>query len=287
MSVVSAPQPSKHFHSGDLPAPGVAAPSPARIGEPFVFDAGCLWQHERPLLEVLATLYGDLPLAALVGSYGWVLKYDQQAKARALGIGTLGDYLALFGRAPPGTLPYLTHLSVNRLLPALRPWFAQPREFRPNWVSSPWLDRLGGPEIFLGPKGSGFAPIHVDHAAVHVGFWQIAGVKEFLLYPPSDGRYLYRYRGAQFPYQLRNSRVHTANARDYGKFPLLRQAHPRRVVLRAGQGLFLPANWWHGTINREDSVSYSIRIVNHTNVLATLAAYALGPVRALLKAAGR
>lgn len=62
---------------------------------------------------------------------------------------------------------------------------------------------------------------------------------------------------------------------------------PPVVTLRAGQGLFLPANWWHSTLNLTDSISYSIsysiRIVNHSNLLQTLAADAAGPFRALLK----
>ena len=59
------------------------------------------------------------------------------------------------------------------------------------------------------------------------------------------------------------------------------------LTLRAGQALFMPADWWHTTINLTDSVSYSIRIVNHTNVLKTLGHYLVGPGRAMLKALGR
>jgi hypothetical protein len=49
----------------------------------------------------------------------------------------------------------------------------------------------------------------------------------------------------------------------------------------------MPADWWHTTVNLTDSVSYSIRIVNHTNVLKTAGQYLAGPGRALLKAFGR
>lgn len=242
-----------------------------------------MWRHERALLDVLRETYGGLRLYGLEGSYGWVLKYDQQARARALGIETLGDYLAMFGHPSAQPLPSLTHLSLNRHLPRLRSFFALPREFRPNWANARWLDRLCGPELFLGPRGSGFSAIHQDHAAVHVGFCQIHGEKQFILFPPEDSRCMYRYRGAQFPYQMRNSRVHTADYRDFERFPRLRHAHPVSIVLRAGQGLFLPSNWWHGTVNLTDSVSFSIRIVNATNVAQTLAAYVMGLPRALLR----
>jgi hypothetical protein len=252
-----------------------------------MFKCAPLWRHERPMLDVLRERYGGLSLDGLEGSYGWVLKYDQQARAAANNIRTLGDYLDAFRRPAATPLPYLMHLSINRHLPALRPYFSSPPAFRPNWATAPALDRLGGPELFLGPPGSGFGPVHVDHAAVHVGFWQIEGEKRFILFPPEDGPYLYRYRGAQFPWQLRNSRVRAEQYTDFGRFPLLRHAHPRVLVLRAGQCLFLPANWWHTTVNTCHSVSYSIRIVNHTNVLRTLGEYLLGVPRALLRAAGR
>lgn len=261
--------------------------SPGRADSPRVFDSAPLWTHPQPLLAFLRERYGALRLHGLEGSYGWVLKYDQMPKARATGIETLGDFLDAFGRAAPGTLPYLMHLSLQRALPELLPHFAQPPGFTPNWVTAPWLDRLAGPELFLGQAGSGFGPIHQDHASVHVGFWQVQGEKQFILFPPEDGRWLYRYSGAQFPYECRNSRVHARSWRDFERFPLLRYAHPKRLVLRAGQCLFLPANWWHSTINLTDSVSYSIRIVNGTNAVRTLGAYAFGVTRAVLRALGR
>jgi hypothetical protein len=254
---------------------------------PFVFPAPSVWRGSPDLIATLRDTYGQLQLVGLQGSYGWVLKYTEHAKARALGIDTLGDYLALFGSPTATPLPYLTHLSINRILPRLRPMLAAPAQLRPNWAQAAALDRLGGAELFFGPRGSGFDDIHVDHAAVHVGFCQLRGAKQFILFPPWEGRYLYRYRGAQFPYQLRNSRVTVAEHRNLRRFPLLRHTHPLTLDVRAGEALFLPANWWHGTINLEDSVSYSVRIVNASNVLQTLGAYALGPARAVLRALGR
>lgn len=269
----------------------VAQPLPRRAGahrEPCVFDAPSVWQHPRDLLDVLADDYGHLDLERMAGSYGWVIKYSQQAKFRALGIRTLGEYLRLFrSGAGDKPLPYVMHLSIRRNLPALLPHFVPGPAFEPNWVTGAWFDRLGGPELFFGPAGSGFGPVHIDHASVHVGFYQFSGAKQFILFPPGDGRYLYRYRGAEFPYQLRNSRVTGWSYRDLGKFPALRQARPRVLTLRAGQALFLPADWWHTTINLTPSASYSIRIVNDSNVLRTAGHYLAGPVRAALKALGR
>jgi hypothetical protein len=263
-------------------------PRRVRTLVPFVFDAPSVWQHPRPLLDVLATDHGHLDLEAMDGSYGWVIKYSQQAKFRALGIRTLGEYLRLFtGGVRDRPLPYVMHVSIRRNLPELLPHFVPCREFRPNWATAAWLDRLAGPELFIGPAGSGFGPIHIDHASVHVGFYQFQGEKKFILFPPGDGRYLYRYRGAQFPWQLRNARPTGWNYTDLARFPLVSRTNPVTLTLRAGQALFMPADWWHTTINLTDSVSYSIRIVNHTNVLKTLGHYLAGPGRAVLKAFGR
>lgn len=260
-------------------------PNRVPLDAPTRFTCDSVWRHERPLLDVLAEEYGHMRLDQLLGSYGWCIKYSQESKRAALGIQTLGELLELFERGSELPLPYLMHLSINRTLSKLRECFVDPPQFRPNWASMPWADRIGGPELFVGQKGTGFGPIHIDHVAVHVGFFQVSGEKRFLLFPPEDGQYLYRYPGAQFPWQLRNSRIcgFDGDARD--RFPLLRNASPREITLRAGEALFMPANWWHTTLNVTDSVSYSVRIVNRTNALAMLGEYAKGVPRAIRRLA--
>lgn len=255
----------------------------ALLAAPTKFRSAPVWRHDRPLLDVLTEEYGPVPLRELAGTYGWCIRYSQQHKSDSLGIETLGELLELFRQGSDLPLPYLMHLSVHRNLPRLRRYFVDPPQFRPNWVAAPWADRIGGPELFIGQQGTGFGPIHIDHVAVHVGFYQLAGEKRFLLFPPEDGQYLYRYPGAEFPWQLRNSRVHGFDADIHERYPLLRHSHPREITLRAGEALFLPANWWHTTLNVTDSVSYSVRIVNRSNALATLGEYVRGIPRALTR----
>jgi hypothetical protein len=254
---------------------------PALLQAPTKFRCASVWQHDRPLLDVLTEEYGVIALRDLVGTYGWCIRYSQQHKSDALGIETLGELLELFRQGTDQALPYLMHLSLHRNLPRLRQYFVDPPQFKPNWASSSWADRIGGPELFVGQQGTGFGPIHIDHVGVHVGFYQLSGEKRFLLFPPDDGKYLYRYPGAEFPWQLRNSRVHGFDEGVHEQYPLLRHAHPREISLRAGEALFLPANWWHTTLNVTDSVSYSVRIVNKSNALSTLAEYARGVPRAV------
>lgn len=253
----------------------------ARQELPWVFEYSGLWPHPVSLLDTLSATYGHLEFARLQGSYGRVIRNDQVKNREALGISTLREYLQLFRQQNAPKLPYLMHLSVNRHLRRLRSHFVLPPEFTPNWADLPGLDRISGPELFIGQRGTGFGPVHVDHVAVHVGFIQLAGEKEFLLFPPEDGPNLYRYAGAQFPWQLRNSRVYNVEPASLDRLALLRRTHPVSLVLKAGQALFMPANWWHTTMNHSNTVSYSIRIVNRTNVLRTLAEYAAGLPRLL------
>ncbi|MGI9329199.1 MAG: cupin-like domain-containing protein [Gammaproteobacteria bacterium] len=265
-------------------APSPSALDPALLQAPTKFRCASVWRHERPLLDVLIEEYGTVSLRDLTGTYGWCIRYSQQHKSEDLGIETLGELLDLFRQGSEQALPYLMHLSLHRNLPRLRRYFVDPPQFRPNWVAAPWADRIGGPELFVGQKGTGFGPVHIDHVSVHVGFYQLSGQKRFLLFPPDDGQYLYRYPGAEFPWQLRNSQVRGFDEGLHERYPLLRHASPREITLRAGEALFMPANWWHTTLNLSDSVSYSVRIVNRSNALSTLAEYARGVPRALSRA---
>ena len=224
---------------------------------------------------MLKSVSGDSPLHSLGGTYGWSVRYRQQEDYVGLGVNTLADYIDAF-RKRDIKLPYLRHISLNRNAASIRQFIKDPVAFTPNWVTSPWLDRLGGPELFIGQAGTTFGHVHRDHANVHVGFVQLEGEKELILFPPDNEPYLYSFQGREFPYQDRATRVRYVDLHDYERFPLLQKASPTRIVLRAGQALLMPANWWHTTYNLTDSVSYSIRIVNSTNVVGCIGEHLAG-----------
>ncbi len=269
--------------SGGSLSPASSA-APPEVMQPRVFPWRTLWRGELPLLRTIQTIYGERRLDSLGGSYGWSVRYRQVEDYERLGITTLAEYIDLFCR---GTvrLPYLRHMSINRALPALRQFIAEPDDFKPNWASHPWLDRIGGPELFIGQSETVFGNVHQDQVAVHVGFVQLEGEKEFVMFPPEDGQYLYPFAGRQFPYELRNSEIHFNDLENYERFPLLRKASPRRLRLKAGEAMFLPADWWHTTRNITDSISYSVRIVNTTNVLTTIGRHLSGIPRAFQRKA--
>lgn len=249
--------------------------APSRSQLPYVFRCEGLWNNTEPLLDVLDKYYGHRQLDGFGGSYGWSVRYRQTEDYEAIGVRTLGEYLQAF-RDADTELPYLRHMSVNRAMPELRAFINHPREFAHNWANRPWLDRFSGPEFFIGQRGTSFGHIHQDQANVHVGFVQLQGTKEFVLFPPSDTQYLEAFEGREFPYQVRNSKVRYVDLNDYKRFPRLRQANPQVVRLHAGQALFLPSNWWHTTCNLTDSVSYCVRIINSSNICSSISAHIAG-----------
>jgi hypothetical protein len=259
-----------------------AGATPVGALQPHVFSCPDLWQHDEPILDVMLQAYGQRRLDSFGGSYGWSVRYKQEEDYAAINIHTLGEYLEAF--ASGGVqLPYLRHLSVNRAMPELRKHIKHPGEFGTNWANHPRLDRLSGPEIFIGQQGTMFGNVHQDQVNVHVGFVQLQGEKEFVVFPPEDSPYLDVFEGREFPYQLRNSRVRYADLKNHAKFPLLRRAHPRYIRLRAGQALFLPADWWHTTYNSTDSVSYSVRVLNGSNAGRSIASHLAGIPRWISK----
>ncbi|MEE4184400.1 MAG: cupin-like domain-containing protein [Gammaproteobacteria bacterium] len=265
--------------AAEIIAHGIRKP----LAEPIVFEYRDLWQHERPLLDELRAAAGHIPLDRLGGTYGWSVRYKQREDYVGLGVETLADYIDAF-RAGAKKLPYLRHISLNKSAPGLRRYIKDPVAFTPNWVTPRWLNRLGGPELFIGQEGTSFGHVHRDHANVHVGFVQLLGEKELVLFPPSDRDYVYCCQGREFPYQDRATMVRHADLQNFDEFPLLRHATPHKITLREGEALLMPANWWHTTYNHCNSISYSIRIINATNVAGCVGVHFAGIPRLVKRA---
>jgi histone arginine demethylase JMJD6 len=105
-------------------------------------------------------------------------------------------------------------------------------------------------EIFFGGAGGKFPYLHYDVMHLHAWIAQLYGDKEFTLYAPDQEPYL--YARSDLPWQ---SGVRNPLDPDYASYPLLRQAHAQRVVLHAGETLFVPAGWWHTTRNLTFTIS--------------------------------
>lgn len=93
-------------------------------------------------------------------------------------------------------------------------------------------------EIFFGGPGGEFPYLHYDMLRMHAWIAQVHGDKEFTLYEPGQEQLLYVH--PQMPWLSRVDDLH-----DAGRWPLLHQARRHRVVVRAGEALFLPCGIWH------------------------------------------
>lgn len=95
-------------------------------------------------------------------------------------------------------------------------------------------------EIFFGGPGGEFPYLHYDVMRLHAWITQLHGDKEFTVYAPGQEHLL--YVNPAMPWQ---SSVANHQHPDYERYPLLRQAVSRKVVVHAGETLFIPCGWWH------------------------------------------
>ena len=102
------------------------------------------------------------------------------------------------------------------------------------------FDGVNNLEVFFGGPGGRFPYLHYDVMHLHAWITQLHGDKEFTLYAPGQEQFL--YVDPDVPWQ---SRVRNHHAPDYERYPLLRLARSQKVVIHAGETLFLPCGWWH------------------------------------------
>lgn len=102
------------------------------------------------------------------------------------------------------------------------------------------------------------------HNAREVLAQLVNGSKRFVLYSPSDSRYLYPRRllrsglawfdedeavfCSEIPFESGIENI------EHERFPLFKRATPYEVELRAGESLFIPSHWWHLTHASEPCV---------------------------------
>ena len=160
---------------------------------------------------------------------------------------TLGELIDRLERATadePG--PYPCKFEIARafrdLLPAVSPRL---RCSLPDRQGNPLIPQrlfreVNNLEIFFGGAGGKFPYLHYDVMHLHAWIVQLHGEKEFTVYAPGQEAFL--YVDPQVPWQ---SCVRNHHAPDFARYPLLRNAHARTLVLHPGETLFLPAGWWH------------------------------------------
>ncbi len=95
-------------------------------------------------------------------------------------------------------------------------------------------------ENFFGGPGGRFPYLHYDLMHLHAWITQLHGDKEFTLYTPDQAQFL--YVNPDEPWQ---SLIENHQNPDFARYPLFSQARPQKVILHAGETLFLPCGWWH------------------------------------------
>ena len=139
----------------------------------------------------------------------------------------------------PGPYP-CTLAGCPELLPYITPRFECSL---PSRHANPLLPRrvfelVNHLEIFFGGPGGEFPYVHYDMLRMHAWIAQVYGDKEFTLYERGQEHLLYVHK--QLPWLSAVKDPH-----DYERYPLLRQARSHKVVLRAGDALFIPCGTWH------------------------------------------
>jgi lysine-specific demethylase 8 len=143
---------------------------------------------------------------------------------------------------------------------------------RPAWCPERgWSMR----KLWLSPGGTG-SPLHQD--LTENLYAQVVGRKQITLFPPGDGRYLYRYPLLS---KLPNFSRVDVEAPDHARFPRFRRAQPLTLVLEPGELLYLPRLWWHQMRSLDFSVSTSYWWATGAVQVAVKAAILYKKLRAL------
>ena len=214
------------------------------------------------------------------------LEINSKAMRRAM----LGDYLT-FDDLELNKL-YMRNLHLFDWFPELLEEVALPPLFGTNHLAH--SDR-GYPvawtrwfELFINTRDCrGFPFLHKDMCNTHAFSMQLAGEKAFVMFPPEDESNLYPLpsssrSGIATPFIM-------SECVDLRSFPSYADTHPQRAVLRPGELLFTPSNWWHTTrvhSESEPSITLGGNFVCDTNLEPFLDSWSEFSRMLQLKAAG-
>ncbi len=163
--------------------------------------------------------------------------------------------------------PFLREQPLEEVFPDLMDdVLPTPRYVLPNWLGDNYLigpiNRRLNRESHIEVNFCGrriFPYLHIDDLGVHAFITQHYGDKEFIVYPPDQEPYLYRVENDRF------SQIKDVDNPDLNKFPLFAKAKAMRIVLHAGESVFMPCGWWHTTKVPGTSLSTVISISNSSN----------------------
>ncbi|HKE49075.1 MAG TPA: cupin-like domain-containing protein [Rhodanobacteraceae bacterium] len=226
-------------------------------------------RFEEPRLPVV--MLGAIDRWPALGkwSFAWFREKFGERRVRCRGVAgdfRLDEYI---DRVPHSTmeapLPYLRNLNIQPDWRELEADIQPTLEVsQPDWLSSwamprNWPRQKNLNQLFFSGRGVRIS-LHYDDWMTHNVVSNLEGEKEFTLYPPSDGKYLYPHDVDYLVSQIPN--VYDV---DLAKFPLYAKATPLRVVVGPGETIFVPCGWWHTTLTLSPCISVSSSFVGRHN----------------------
>ncbi|MDX2051559.1 MAG: cupin-like domain-containing protein [Polyangiaceae bacterium] len=197
---------------------------------------------QRPVLIANAT--------ALWGASKWTPEWfiqhfphkEVQAEGQTFELGTLLS--RMLAEEPT---PYLKQLDIPKHFPELLPFLTPDLAYSlPNRTGSRFFPKYwfgpgsGTLQLFIGGQGASQGIVHADMPPLHSYSALLAGQKEWWVWAPSEGRYLYTRE--DYPHE---SSIKNVFEPDLARYPELASASVTRVVQQPGDLLFLPMGWWH------------------------------------------
>lgn len=162
--------------------------------------------------------------------------------------------------------PYMYRLFIGphmpELLQELEPLnpYAFPRRLASPLMPRQWRRPDGYLKLLIGGIGGRFPFLHYDLENAHATITEIHGDKEFILYPPEDGTFL--YPRAEMPNQ---STIPDVQQVDPRRFPLYARTTQHHAVLHPGDMVFVPSRWWHGARALSPSISVCQNMLDGSN----------------------
>jgi histone arginine demethylase JMJD6 len=164
--------------------------------------------------------------------------------------------------------PYLTNLPIAEHLPELLPEISPlPEIFAPNWAERTFLHprirrdmRRGSMlELYIGGPGGNFPVLHWDGLSTHAFLMQVAGVKQYWVWPPDDSPFMYAGDAPNI------SPIRDIEHPDLKAYPLFPKARATTFTLHPGELLFVPTRWWHTARILSPSITISTNVLNESN----------------------
>lgn len=125
------------------------------------------------------------------------------------------------------------------------------KDFKYPDIGVKFFKRL--PVLFVGGEGAKVL-MHYDMDLANNFHFNFAGTKKFILYPPSETKYLYKV-----PFSIVSMEAIDMDNPDFKKFPALAKAKGFEVTLNHGDALFIPSKWWHFVKYETPCLSLTLR----------------------------